>query len=90
FDPELRKLRVALGKALPGKPLVTFVDATADEKKLLLFAAGDTDPGTYYVYDKTSRQLAEIMPSRPELAKTGLSPMRAVNFPAADGTSIPG
>ncbi|NWP15672.1 S9 family peptidase, partial [Escherichia coli] len=57
---------------------------------LLLFAAGDTDPGTYYVYDKTSRQLAEIMPSRPELAKTGLSPMRAVNFPAADGTSIPG
>ena len=90
FDPELRKLRAALGKALPGKPLVTFVDATADEKKLLLFAGGDTDPGTYYLYDKASRQLAEVMPSRPELAKTSLSPMRAVNIPAADGTAIPG
>ena len=42
-------------------------------RKLLLFAASDTDPGTYYVYDKTSRQLAEIMPSRPGARQDGLS-----------------
>lgn len=90
FDPELQRLRTALGKALPGKPSVTFVDASADEKKLLLYAGGDTDPGTYFLYDKTSRQLAEVMPARPALSKTTLAPMKPVQFPAADGTQIPG
>ena len=31
FDPELKTLGAALGKALPDKPLITFVDASADE-----------------------------------------------------------
>lgn len=90
FDPELQRLRTALGKALPGKPMVTFTDASADEKKLLLFAGGDTDPGTYYLYDKTTRQMAEVMPSRPQLAEAKLATMKTVRFPAADGTLIPG
>ncbi|MBB4837163.1 dipeptidyl aminopeptidase/acylaminoacyl peptidase [Sphingomonas kyeonggiensis] len=90
FDPELQKLRNALGRALPGKPLVTFIDASADEKKLLLFAGGDTDPGTYYLYDKTSKQLGEVMPLRPPLAETKLASVKPVTFPAADGTQIPG
>jgi dipeptidyl aminopeptidase/acylaminoacyl peptidase len=90
FDPELRQLRASLGKALPGKPLVTFVDATADESKLLLLAGGDNDPGTYYVYDKASKQLAEVVPARPHLAKTPLASVKPISFPAADGTMIPG
>ncbi len=90
FDPELQKLRVALGKALPGKPLVTFIDASADESKLLLFAGGDTDAGTYYLYDKKTHGLAEVLPSRPQLSGTALASVRPVTFPAADGTPIPG
>jgi len=90
FDPELRRLREALGKALPGKPMVTFVDGTADEKKLLMFAGGDSDPGTYYVYDKASRKLEEVMPARPQLASVKLASVRPIEYPAADGTRIPG
>lgn len=90
FDPELQKLRVGLAKALPGKPLVTFVDASADEKKLVLFAGSDSDPGTYYLFDKTSRKLAGILPVRAQLADRKLAAMTAVSFPAADGTAIPG
>ena len=90
FDPELQKLRTALGKALPGKPLVTFVDASADETKLLMFAGSDNDAGTYYLYDKTSKQLAEVMPVRPQLSETKLATVQPVSFPAADGTQIPG
>jgi dipeptidyl aminopeptidase/acylaminoacyl peptidase len=90
FDPELAKLRAALGKALPGKPLVTFVDASADEKKLLLFVGSDTNPGTYYVYDKTTKHLAEVMPQRPQLENSKLANVQPVTFPAADGTQIPG
>lgn len=90
FDPELQKLRTALGKALPGKPLVTFVDASADESKLLLFAGGDSDAGTYYLYDKKARTLGEVMASRPHLADVKLASVQPITFPAADGTMIPG
>ncbi|WP_052216017.1 alpha/beta hydrolase family protein [Sphingomonas sp. ERG5] len=89
FDPALRKLGVALAKALPGQPLISFVDANSDESKLLLFAGGDTNPGAYYVYDKVTRGLAEVMPVRPLLAQTALASVKAITFAAADGTQIP-
>ncbi|WP_448663172.1 alpha/beta hydrolase family protein [Sphingomonas sp. CJ20] len=90
FDPQLRKLRVALGKALPAAPLVEFVDASADEGKLLLWAGSDTNPGTFYLYTKASRALEEVMPVRAALQGMTLATVKAVEFPAADGTRIPG
>lgn len=89
FDPELRKLGLALGKALPGR-LVTFVDASADESKLLLFAGGDSDPGLYYLYDKATRNLRELIAARPQLETFKLATVKPVTYPAADGTQIPG
>ena len=90
FDPELRKLAASLSKALPGLPLVSFVDATADESKLLLFAGSDVDPGHYYLFDKATHALTEVMAVRPPLAQTTLATVKPVSFPAADGTMIPG
>lgn len=90
FDPVLKKLAASLSRALPGLPLVSIVDASADENKLLLFAGSDTDPGHYYVYDKTSHSLGEVLPIRAALAKTPLAPVKPVGYPAADGTAIPG
>ena len=90
FDPELKKLGQSLNKALPGQPLITFVDATADESKLLLFAGSDNDPGTYYLFDKVTRKLSELLPARAELKGTTLATVKPVCFPAKDGTMIPG
>jgi dienelactone hydrolase len=44
FDPELKKLSLSLSKALPNTPLVRFIDASADESKLLLWTGSDVDP----------------------------------------------
>ncbi len=90
FDPELQKLGAALSKTLRGTPLVTFVDASADETKVILFAGSDLDPGKYYLFDKTARKLAEITPVRAGLVGIPLAEVRAISFPAGDGTSIPG
>jgi len=89
FDPELQKLRVALSKAIPNKPLVNFIDASADEKKLLLFAGADNDAGTYYVFDKDTRSLEEVTPMRQQLADVKLATVQPIHYPAADGTQIP-
>lgn len=90
FDPELAALSRSLGKALPGAPIVGIVDASEGEKHLLIFAGSDTDPGRYYVFDKATRQLTEVLPARPALREVKLGAMKPVVFPAADGTSIPG
>ncbi|THD36268.1 MAG: S9 family peptidase [Sphingomonas sp.] len=88
FDPELAALQAKLAKALPGH-LVTFVDASADESKLLLFAGSDNDPGRYYLYDKKTHSMGEILPARAELAGVPLSTVKAITYQAADGTTIP-
>ena len=90
FDADLKKLRGALAKAIPNKPLVEFIGASADENRLLLFASGDTDAGGYYFYDKAAGRLEEIVPMRPVLGGMTLATVKPVTFPAADGTMIPG
>jgi dipeptidyl aminopeptidase/acylaminoacyl peptidase len=89
FDPELAKLSASLSKALPGLPLVNIVDATADESKLVIFAGSDVDPGRYFLYDKATHKLAELLAMRQALAKTALATVKPVTVTVADGTAIP-
>lgn len=89
FDPDLQKLAEALAKALPGQ-LIRFVDSTVDETKFVLWVGSDTDPGRYYLFDRKAKALSEISSVRPALSKLTLAPMQAINYPASDGTSVPG
>ena len=89
FDPELRKLQTSLAKALPNQPLVRFVDASADESKLLLWTGSDVDPGGFALFDKKTRHFDGLLRSRPPLEGVTLAPVKAITFPAADGTPIP-
>jgi dipeptidyl aminopeptidase/acylaminoacyl peptidase len=90
FDPELKALHAALAKALPDTPMIAVVDASADERKVLIHAGSDVDPGSYYLLDRTTKQMAKLTPVRPALAGITLAHMTPVRFPAADGTIIPG
>ncbi|HEV7661731.1 MAG TPA: alpha/beta fold hydrolase, partial [Allosphingosinicella sp.] len=47
------------------------------------------DAGRYYLYDRTARNLNEILAVRPQLDGTPLANVRSVTYPAADGTPIP-
>jgi len=89
FDPEFKKLSDSLGKALPNQPLVDFVGSSADGNKLLLFAGGDTIPGAYYLFDRKARSLNELALARPELEGKPLAAVKAITYPAADGTHVP-
>lgn len=90
FDPEYDALGTALGKTLPNLPLVDFIGASSDNNKLLIRAGSDSDPGRYYVYDKVARGLNEILIARPALENVRLANVRPINYPAGDGTTIPG
>ncbi|HEX7784036.1 MAG TPA: S9 family peptidase [Sphingobium sp.] len=90
FDPGLKALAASLSKALPNAPLVNFMDSSVDERKLLLWAGSDIDPGRYYVFDRDKKALSEILLARPQLEGRTLAPMKSVSYRAADGAQIPG
>lgn len=90
FDPELLALHEALVNALPGNPAIVFLDASDDGSRLLVRASSDTEPGRYYVFDRSAGALNEILLARPQLEGVPLASVRAVRYPAADGTMIPG
>ena len=90
IDPALDKLHASLTKALGNLPLIRFVDSSEDERKLLIWAGSDTDPGRYYLFNRDARKLEELMLARPMLSKLPLATVKPVSYPAADGTMIPG
>ena len=90
FEAGLSALISSLSAALPGHPQIAITGASADEKKLIVFATSDENPGNYYLFDRDTNKLGLFMAARPELAGTQLAQMKPVRFPAADGTMIPG
>ena len=89
FDPEFKALGESLSKALPNLPLVDFVDASSDGRKLLIFANSDTDPGRFYLFNRDTKTLNEAMIDRPKLEGRTLANVKPVTISAPDGASIP-
>ncbi len=89
FDPEFKSLAASLSKALPNLPMISFVDASRDGSKVLVFASSDSDPGRYYLFDKKAKSLNEAMLARPQLQGRKLASVKSVTVSAADGTQIP-
>lgn len=89
FDPEYKGLAASLSKALPNQPIVDFVKTSEDGKKVLIFAGSDRDPGRYYLLDRSTKSMGELMPVRPALASRTLAEVKPVTYKAADGTVIP-
>ena len=89
FDPTYKSLASALGKALPGAPLIDFAGASRDANKLLIHASSDTDAGIYYLLDRTMHEMHSVLLNRLDLEGKPLAPVRSISFTAADGASIP-
>jgi dipeptidyl aminopeptidase/acylaminoacyl peptidase len=77
-----------LQKKLPGKE-IGFGSSTKDEKLWLISANADTDPGSTYLFDRTTRKLTLQYEVRDKLNRAYLAPMKPVKYPSSDGLDIP-
>jgi dipeptidyl aminopeptidase/acylaminoacyl peptidase len=89
FDRAYATLSQSLSRAIPNLPTIDFGATSADGNRILVHAGADNDAGRYYIYDRTARNLNEILAVRPQLEGTPLANVRSVTYPAADGTPIP-
>jgi dipeptidyl aminopeptidase/acylaminoacyl peptidase len=77
-----------LQKQLPGKE-IGFGSSTKDEKLWIIAANADTDPGSTYLYDRTTKKLTLQYQAREKLNRAYLAPMKPVKYPSSDGLQIP-
>ena len=84
FEADYKNLQ----KQLPGKE-INFGSSTKDEKLFIVSANADTDPGSTYLYDRTSKKLTLQYQAREKLNRSYLAPMKAVKYPSSDGLEIP-
>ena len=77
-----------LQKQLPNKE-IAFRSSTKDEKLWLISAYGDTDPGSTYLFDRTSKKITLQYQIREKLNRDYLAPMKPVRYKSSDGLEIP-
>jgi dienelactone hydrolase len=89
LNPVAAKLARDLDAALPDTEN-RVVSATAVEKLLVVTAASDRDPGSFYLYDVDRAELSPLGQVRPDIKPADMAKMRPIAFAARDGVKIPG
>ena len=77
-----------LENALPGRE-ISVVSNTLDERRWLISAHGDVEPGETYLFNRDHRTLAFQYKVREKLPREALAPMLPVRYKSSDGLEIP-
>ncbi|WP_338503296.1 hypothetical protein V6R86_07340 [Sphingomonas kaistensis] len=89
FDPASKGLVDAPGRALPKLSQIQLVDSSEDGSKVLVHAGADNDAGRYLLFDKATKKLGQLLPSRPELEQRALASVQSITYTARDGVAVP-
>lgn len=90
IDPDIKQMVQSLGRAIPQLPLIRVVDSSEDERRMLIWAGSDTNPGRYFLFDRDAKSLAQLLAVRPDVESMKLGEMKPVTYAARDGTQVPG
>jgi dipeptidyl aminopeptidase/acylaminoacyl peptidase len=74
-------------KAMPDGEL-TLASTTEDENLWMVVVSSDVDPGSRYLYDRTTGKAEMLYRARPNLPSEHLAPMKPVRYKARDGMTI--
>ncbi len=90
FDEELKALNESLDRALDGEQSITLLSESWDGDRILLLATSDRNPGTYYIFEKSTKQLIQLIESRAYLDGIDMGTVTPIRYSAADNTEISG
>ena len=88
IDPDWKRLQEAVDAALPTTR--NFMSwARFDASRIVIRTESESQPPIYYLLDRSTHQLEEVVAAFPQLDEKVLSPRRFVHYAARDGLSIP-
>jgi dipeptidyl aminopeptidase/acylaminoacyl peptidase len=88
LDPDMKKVQARLDRALPDR-INRIVSHDAKDNRMIVWSTGASDPGTYYLYDRSKSELREVGKAYPALEGKRLASVEAFRYAARDGLSIP-
>jgi dipeptidyl aminopeptidase/acylaminoacyl peptidase len=84
FEADYQLLR----QKLPGKE-VSFGSSTRDERLVIVGTRADVDPGSTYLFNRQTKELALQYRIREKLPRESLAPMTPIRYKSSDGLEIP-
>lgn len=88
FDEEMKELQAKLDKALPNT-VNTVVGQSDDGNRILVWSGGASDPGRYFLLDRTTSHMHPVVDPYPAIDSALLADVKAVRYQARDGLGIP-
>jgi dipeptidyl aminopeptidase/acylaminoacyl peptidase len=85
FDADRARLQQTVDAALPGRRNVLSIEGS----HALVFSYSDTDPGTYYLFDRQQHRLEYLATRRKAVKPEAMPARQAVHYAARDGLDIP-
>ncbi|MEO7397393.1 MAG: alpha/beta fold hydrolase [Ilumatobacteraceae bacterium] len=84
---EWAQLHAGLMKSFPGE-MLSFRSFSRDGNKVLFTVWSDRDIGSYYLYDRTTKQAQNIIDYKPSLKAAAMAPTRPIEFANRDGQKL--
>jgi dipeptidyl aminopeptidase/acylaminoacyl peptidase len=75
-------------KQLPGQE-AQIAGATSDDRKWMIVASGDIEPGARYIFDRDTKALTKQYQVREKLPRQYLANMKPIRYTSSDGLEIP-
>lgn len=85
FGADYQEIR----KKLAGKE-VAIGGSTADDRKWMIIASGDTEPGERHLYDRDTKTLTRQYRAFETLPRQDLAAMKPIRYKSSDGLEVPG
>lgn len=86
---EWAQLHAGLMKSFPGM-MVTIIDVSRDNDKVMFGTWSDRDAGSVYVYERGAKKVQKLMDYRPWLPAAKMAAMKPIAFTARDGEKVYG
>ncbi len=88
FDDRILEIIARAEKTFPDMQIDIWSESS-DRRYYVVLAQSDDDPGSFYRLDAEQGNLIRIRPRHPKLEGVDLARMRAFEYPARDGTTVP-
>jgi dipeptidyl aminopeptidase/acylaminoacyl peptidase len=89
LDADIKKMYDNLSGKIKGDQ-IDIVDRDSAENKFIIVSSTDKNPGSYYLYERSSDKVTKLADINPETKPEELCDMQPVSFKASDGMLING
>lgn len=89
LDPEIKALQERIDRALPSS-VNSPADWSDDNKRVLVYSYSGSDPGRYFLLDRSTSRMWPVVDPYPRIDPATLAEVKPVTYHARDGLSIPG